>query len=167
LYLHQRESNADYLTGFLTDAKSNKTNMIDLTDLSNEQLNIMLKQTLLTFGLAGSDRMCGNTAGKLKNVGHDPVNTGVLLSLANGESIRHNEWSTKVDSGAINNFLWEANQIGGLFALFVDVTKTLWECQSHPSQIRPDLKRLPTPFGSGTSAILSYTTPRVKRTDLK
>jgi hypothetical protein len=36
LYLHHQESNADYLTGFLADAKSNKTNMIDLTDLSNE-----------------------------------------------------------------------------------------------------------------------------------
>jgi hypothetical protein len=71
-YLYHQEAKADYLTGFLADAKSNKIDVIDLTDLSDEQLDVMLKQTLLTYGSAGSDRMCGNTAGSLKNVGHDP-----------------------------------------------------------------------------------------------
>jgi hypothetical protein len=37
----------------------------------------------------------------------------------------------------------------------------------HPFQIRPDLKCLPTPFGSGTITILPHTTPWIERTDFR
>jgi hypothetical protein len=102
--------------------------VVDLTKLSPQEMENEMQKNVLTYGSTGSDRTCGYSTGQLKKIGIDPSNTGAMLALVNGQSIHQNESTKQVHSGAVNNFLLEANRINGLFAFIVDLEKIINDC---------------------------------------